>query len=127
MAITLDHTIIPSSEKDAAARFIAHIFDLPYDGPGHFAPVRVNDALTLDFGDGDSPIGQLHYAFVVSEDDFDQIFDRIKADPGTTWGSGPFSPDDNEINHRRGGRGLYFRGGPDRHLWEIMTTPETGT
>ena len=49
MAITLDHTIVPSNDKDKAARFFARIFDLRYEGAGHFAPVRVNDQLTLDF------------------------------------------------------------------------------
>ena len=49
MAITLDHTIVPSNDHDAGARFFARIFGLGYDGAGHFAPVRVNDSLTLDF------------------------------------------------------------------------------
>ncbi len=48
-AITLDHTIVPSHDKDEAARFFARMFDLPYDGAGYFAPVRVNKELTLDF------------------------------------------------------------------------------
>lgn len=125
MSIELDHTIIPSHDKDAAARFFAQIFDLPYDGAGHFAPVRVNATLTLDFADSDDP-GELHYAFAIGEDAFDDIFGRIK-EHAIEYGSGPFSADDGAINHRRGGRGVYFRGGPDRHLWEIMTTPETGS
>lgn len=125
MAITLDHTIVPSRDKDAAAKFFAHIFDLPYAGAGHFAPVRVNDALTLDFATSET-FEEHHYAFVVGEHDFDNIYQRI-IDSHATFGSGPSSADDGDVNHRRGGRGLYFRGGPDRHLWEIMTTPETGT
>ena len=49
MAITLNHTIVPARDKEAAARFFAHIFGLTYDGPlGHFAPVRINETLTLD-------------------------------------------------------------------------------
>src|SRR3954470_10111836 len=52
MAITLNHTIVPTRDKEAAARFFAEIFDLRFDGAsGHFAPVRVNDTLTLDFAD----------------------------------------------------------------------------
>lgn len=123
MAITLDHTIIPSNDKDASARYLAEIFDLPYAGAGHFAALPVNDTLTLDFADADT-VRSLHYAFVVPEGEFDAIFERIVAS-GSTYGSGPFSADDGEINHRRGGRGVYFRGGPDPHLWEIMTVPET--
>lgn len=126
MTIQLDHTIIPSADKDEAARFFARIFGLPYDGAGHFAPVRVNQHLTLDFADAhEDDVDSLHYAFAVNEDEFDAIFGRVLAD-GLTFGSGPFSSDDGDINHRRGGRGFYFTGGPDPHLWEIMTVPETG-
>lgn len=128
MTIRLDHTIIPSADKDEAARFFARIFGLPYEGAGHFAPVRVNRHLTLDFANSDDvdAVDGLHYAFAVSEDDFDAIFGRVLAE-GLTFGSGPSSANDGRINHRRGGRGFYFRGGPDPHLWEIMTVPETGS
>jgi catechol 2,3-dioxygenase-like lactoylglutathione lyase family enzyme len=123
---TLDHTIVPSHDKEEAARFFARIFDLPYDGAGgYFAPVRVNKQLTLDFASADN-VDELHYAFLVSDEEFDAIFARIQAE-GVTFGSGPGSADDGTINTRRGGRGLYFSGGPDPHLWEIMTRPETGS
>jgi hypothetical protein len=125
MAITLDHTIVPSHDKKEAARFFARMFDLPYDGAGHFAPVRVNEELTLDFASANN-VDSLHYAFLVSEDEFDAIFGRIQAE-GVSYGSGPRSAGDGTINTRRGGRGLYFTGGPDPHLWEIMTRPETGS
>ena len=125
MGITLDHTIVPSYDKDAAARFFSRMFDLPYNGAEYFAPVRVNHDLTLDF-ESASDVPTLHYAFVVSEDEFDAIFGRIQAE-SVSYGSGPRSPEDGTINTRRGGRGLYFQGGPDPHLWEIMTRPETGS
>lgn len=126
MAITLDHTIVPSHDKEEAARFIARIFDLSYAVTGgHFAQVRVNDQLTLDFASADN-VAEMHYAFLVGEEDFDAILDRIQAE-GVSFGSGPSSPDDGSVNTRRGGRGLYFSGGPDPHLWEIMTRPETGS
>ncbi len=126
MSITLDHTIVPSHDKEAGARFIARIFDLTYEGTGgYFAQVRVNEQLTLDFAAADDVI-ELHYAFLVSEEEFDKILGRIR-DDGVSFGSGPSSPDDGTINTRRGGRGLYFSGGPDPHLWEIMTRPETGS
>jgi len=125
MAITLDHTIVPSTDHDAAARFFARIFGLEYDGAGHFAPVRVNESLTLDFANAQD-FDEHHYAFVVSDAEFDEIYARIRAD-ALEFGSGPRSADDGKLNNRRGGRGVYFRGGPDRHLWELMTTPETGS
>jgi Glyoxalase/Bleomycin resistance protein/Dioxygenase superfamily len=125
MTITLDHTIVPSNDQEEGARFFARIFDLTYDGAGYFAQVRVNDSLTLDFATSDEVV-ELHYAFLVSEEDFDAILDRIRSG-GISHGSGPSSPDDGAINTRRGGRGVYFSGGPDPHLWEIMTRPETGS
>ena len=126
MTIHLDHTIIPSNDKDEGARFVARILGLHYDGAGYFAPVRVNERLTLDFADGGGAVDSLHYAFVVDDHEFDAILARI-LDEKLEFGSGPRSADDGEINHRRGGRGLYFTGGPDPHLWEIMTVPETGS
>src|SRR5215470_6889533 len=79
MTIVLDHTIVPARDKEASARLFARIFGLAYEGPmGHFAPVRVNDALTLDFDNRDR-FESHHYAFHVSDVEFDAIFDRIKA------------------------------------------------
>ena len=119
MTIQLDHTIIPSKDKEAAATFFARIFGLRYDGPTPpFAPVQVNDSLTLDFRDAED-FDRHHYAFKISEPEFDAIFDRIKTE-GLAYGSGPRSPDDMRINTRNGGRGLYFRD-PDGHLLEILT------
>ena len=119
MTIELDHTIVPARDKVASARFFARIFGLRYDGEvSHFAPVKVNDRLTLDFDDDDD-FKSLHYAFKVSEDEFDQIFARIQAE-GIAYGSGPRSLDDMEINHRGGGRGVYFLD-PDGHILEILT------
>ncbi len=85
----------------------------------------MNDELTLDFASA-ANVDELHYAFLVSEDEFDAIHGRIQAEE-VSYGSGPSSADDGTINTRRGGRGLYFSGGPDPHLWEIMTRPETGS
>ena len=119
MTIELDHTIIPSRDKDAAARFFARIFGLPYDGPhGHFAPVKVNDRLTFDFDVADT-FEHHHYAFHVSDAEFDAMFARIQQD-GVIYGSGPRSHENMELNHRNGGRGLYFKD-PDGHLLELMT------
>lgn len=119
MTIELNHTIVPSRDKEAAARFFARIFGLSYDGPhGHFAPVKVNDSLTMDFDDAHE-FDRHHYAFKVSEDEFDAMFARIREE-GIPYGSGPRSSEDMEINRRRGGRGVYFRD-PDGHLLELLT------
>jgi catechol 2,3-dioxygenase-like lactoylglutathione lyase family enzyme len=120
MAITLNHTIVPAHDKEASARFFAHLFDLTYAGPvGHFAPVQVNDTLTLDFDNRDQ-FESHHYAFHVSDMEFDQIFARIQT-AGIPYGSGPRSSlEDGQINTRRGGRGVYFRD-PNGHVLELLT------
>lgn len=119
MAILLDHTIVPARDKDESAKFFARIFGLAYEGSdGHFAPVRVNDELTFDFDNWDK-FESHHYAFKVSEADFDAIFARVRAE-GLRYGSGPFSAEDMTINHRGGGRGFYFRD-PNGHLLEVLT------
>src|SRR5258708_20566213 len=108
MAIVLDHTIVPARDKEASARFLARILGLRYEGGvSHFAPVRVNDTLTLDF-DTDDGFESHHYAFKVGESEFDDIFGRVKAE-GIAYGSGPRSLDDMKINHPRRGRGVYSR------------------
>lgn len=119
MTIVLDHTIVPARDKDRSARFFARVFGLAYDGPrSHFAPVRVNEGLTLDF-DESRDFEHHHYAFKVDEAEFEQIFARIEED-GVAYGSGPTSPTDMTVNRRRGGRGFYFRD-PNGHLLEVMT------
>jgi catechol 2,3-dioxygenase-like lactoylglutathione lyase family enzyme len=119
MTIVLNHTIVPAHDKTASAAFFARIFGLEYNGPhSHFAPVQVNDELTLDF-DERGDFKSHHYAFKVSEAEFDAIFDRIKAE-GISYGSGPRSRSDGAINHRHGGRGVYFDD-PNGHVLEILT------
>lgn len=132
MTIRLDHTIVPARDKVKSAEFFADVFGLTVK-PGHFAQVQINDSLTFDFADEQGPAGDPnpnsiqshHYAFHVSDAEFDAIFDRIKAKK-IPYGSGPFSHTDNKINKRRGGRGLYFED-PSGHLLEIMTMAETGS
>ncbi len=129
MSIELNHTIVPCHEedspdgvprdKDANAQFYARILGLNYIGStGHFVAVAVNDSLTFDF-DNAKMFMPHHYAFKVSESAFDEIFTRIKQED-LPYGSEPFTPDNMEINHRNGGRGLYFSD-PNSHLLEILT------
>jgi catechol 2,3-dioxygenase-like lactoylglutathione lyase family enzyme len=119
MAITLNHTIVPAHDKEASARFFAQIFGVKYDGPmSHFAPVRVNDELTLDFDNADS-FEHHPYAFHVSDEEFDAIFKRVQ-DAGIAWGSDPWSMENRQLNSRKGGRGVYFRD-PNGHVLELLT------
>ena len=119
MAIELNHTIVPAHDKVGSAKFFARIFGLSYDGERfHFAPVRVNESLTLDF-DNRSEFKSHHYAFKVSDEDFDHILGRIQEE-GIPYGSGPRALEDMQPNHRRGGRGVYFCD-PNGHVLEILT------
>ena len=122
MTIVLDHTIVPARDKEASARFFADTFGLQYKGAhGHFAPVYVNESLTFDF-DNRENFESHHYAFHINDDEFESILARVKT-AGRTYGSGPTTPEDGQINARRGGRGFYFRD-LDGHLLEVMTRPE---
>ena len=120
MPFYLDHTIIPSRDKEASARFFARIFGLEYEGPwGPFAPVKVNETLSMDFDDRRQPIQPHHYAFIASDEEFDAVLERVKGE-GLPFGSGPRSLEDGEINHHYGGRGFYFRD-PNGHVLEVIT------
>jgi catechol 2,3-dioxygenase-like lactoylglutathione lyase family enzyme len=123
MAITLNHTIVPARDKGAAARLFAQLFGLTYEGrEGYFAPVKVNDALTFLFSDETLDFESHHYAFHVSDPEFDAIFRRVQ-DAGLVYGSAPWSAEDGKLNDWGGGRGVYFRT-PDGHLLELMTVPQ---
>jgi catechol 2,3-dioxygenase-like lactoylglutathione lyase family enzyme len=126
MTIRLDHTIVPSRDKKASARFFADIFGLTVTpGPGYFAQVRINETLTFDFADEPHPPEGLHYAFHITDAEFDAILGRVKA-AGIPFGSEPDSPANGRLNRRRGGRGFYFED-PSGHLLEVMTVRETGS
>jgi catechol 2,3-dioxygenase-like lactoylglutathione lyase family enzyme len=122
MTIVLNHTIVPARDKQAAARFFADLFGLPPEPPNYFAPVRLNDQLTLLFSDEDAGFESHHYAFHVSDTEFDAIFGRIKA-AGLAYGSDPRHLDNGKLNDWGGGRGVYFRN-PDGHVLELMTVPQ---
>ena len=98
MALSLDHTIVPAKDKEESVRFIAKLLGLEYKGPwGHFAPLKINDALTLDFDNHEKFEGH-HYALLASDEEFDAILKRVREE-GVSYGSGPGSQDDGKINH----------------------------
>ncbi len=120
MTFYLDHTIVPAHDKEASARFFARLFGLEYRGPwGPFAPVKVNETLTMDFDERREQFDVLHYAFIASDDEFDAVLQRVRQE-GIPFGSGPGSLEDGEINHLYGGRGFYFRD-PNGHVLEVIT------
>ncbi len=121
MTIQLNHTIVPVRDQQASAAFLAEILGLP--APTRFGPFSVVQAgeTSLDFltTAGDIPAG--HYAFLVSEEEFDQIFGRIQA-RGMPYWADPHHEQPGEINRRDKGRGVYFDD-PDGHNLEILTRP----
>jgi catechol 2,3-dioxygenase-like lactoylglutathione lyase family enzyme len=121
MTITLNHTIVPARDKAAAAKFFARIFGLKRGRANYFAPVRVNKSLTLLFDD-DTEFESHHYAFHVSNREFDAIFARIRK-AKLAFGSAPWSLEDGKLNDWNGGRGVYFQD-PDGHVLELMTMPQ---
>jgi catechol 2,3-dioxygenase-like lactoylglutathione lyase family enzyme len=118
MTIVLNHTIVPVGDKHRGARFLADLLGLrPAPPAGPFAPVQVNDDLTLDFDDrlGARPG---HYAFLVDESTFDQALSRAEKS-GLEYGSAP-RLSDRQINRANGGRGVYIRD-PDGIAYEFFT------
>ncbi len=119
MPVHLDHHIVPAHDKEASARWFAEIMGLEYKGPwGHFAPVKVDEYLSLDF-DTSEDFQTSHYAFLVTDPEFDEILGRVQGKK-IVYGSGPFDHTDMEINHHFEGRGFYFED-PNGHLLEVIT------
>ena len=130
MAIKLNHVIVPATDKLASAQLFAEIFGLEVKpSEGRFAQVPLDEHLTIDFADDEHTRGILHfvpehleshhYAFYVTDDEFDGIFERVQA-KGLVYGSGPTTDTDGRVGDRRGGRALYFRE-LNGHLLEVMT------
>jgi catechol 2,3-dioxygenase-like lactoylglutathione lyase family enzyme len=122
MAVQLNHTNVAAHDKAASARFLADLLGLQVAQEfGPFTPVEIPNGVTLDYMDTSGSITPQHYAFLVSEDDFDAIFTRIRA-AGLAYWADPYHRRPGEINHNDGGRGTYFDD-PNGHNMEILTRP----
>lgn len=122
MTVELNHTIVAARDKAASARFLAGVLGLEAGRRyGPFIPVALPNGVTLDFMDTPEPITPQHYAFLVSEEEFDEIFARIRG-AGLPYWADPFHHRPDEINRNDGGRGAYFDD-PDGHSLEIITRP----
>ncbi|MES2413061.1 MAG: VOC family protein [Pseudomonadota bacterium] len=121
MRIDLDHTIVPSRHKAASAKLLAELLGVPWSatGIGPFAPVFVNEGLTLDFIDTDDDFPVYHFCFRVTDADFDAILARIQA-AGIPFRSTVRGPDDRQVSDYMGGKGIYWNQ-PDGHQWELLT------
>ena len=124
MAIRFNHTIIPSHGKAVSAAFFTDIFGLPDATPaGFFLSVEVADGVALDFAEQTDEIAGHHYAFLVDDDDFDHVMERIHALDLPHWADPRRSRTGINTNH--GGRGVYFLD-PSGHYLEAITRPYGG-
>jgi catechol 2,3-dioxygenase-like lactoylglutathione lyase family enzyme len=124
MAVQLNHTIVGARDKHQSATFLAEILGLPAPVPmGHFLVVNVANGVSLDFADvgPDGDVAPQHYAFLISEDDFDGVYARVIERGLTIWPH-PWRGDEGQINHSDGGRGFYFED-PSGHYLEVLTRP----
>jgi catechol 2,3-dioxygenase-like lactoylglutathione lyase family enzyme len=118
----LNHLIVWSKDKHASAKFLADMLGVPA-GPEWvpFVPVKTGNGVTLDFIDGESTVRMQHYAFLVTDAEFDAAFARIKK-AGLTYWADPHKGQPGKINQHWGGRGVYFED-PNGHLLELITKP----
>ncbi len=124
MSVHLNHTIVAARDKHASARFLAEMLGrTPPTSYGPFSVVELDNDVSLDFLDED-PVVPRHYAFLVTEQEFDEIFGRILARALDYWAD-PFGHRPGEINTNDGGRGVYWHD-PNGHLLEIITRPYGG-
>jgi len=123
MAVELNHTIVHAHDREASAQFLSEVLGLPAPVPfGPFLCVETDNGVSLDvIATGDYEMQPQHYAFLVSEDEFDEIFGRIK-DRGLTYWADPHRQEEGQINHHFGGRGVYWED-PSANLLEIITRP----
>jgi catechol 2,3-dioxygenase-like lactoylglutathione lyase family enzyme len=125
MTVQLNHTIVHARDKRESARFLSEMLGLRPPAPfGPFLVVEAANGVSLDFIDTSGPITRQHYAFLVSEAEFDAIFARIRQ-RGLTYWADPGRQRANQFNTHDGGRGLYWED-PSGHLLEIITRPYGG-
>lgn len=122
MAIEFNHTIVWARDSRASATFLAELLGLPPPRKwGPFQVVGTANGVNLDFMDRKGEVLSRHFAFLVSEAEFDQIFGRIR-ERGFAYWADPGRTKPGEINHHDGGRGVYFLD-PDGHVLEVITRP----
>ena len=124
MPIAFNHTIVAARDKRESAEFLSELFGLPSPTPfGHFLAVTLEHGASLDYTDVSEgeEIRPQHYAFLVTEDDFDAIYGKIQSRGLQHWAD-PGRQRPGEINTRDDGRGVYFPD-PAGHFLEILTRP----
>ena len=118
----LNHTIVWCSDQERSAAFLTDILGLPpARSVFHFTVVDLTNGVSLDYYGKTGPVSPQHYAFLVTDSEFDAAMGRIEARQVPYWAD-PARSRAGEINHHFGGRGVYFAD-PDQHLLELITKP----
>lgn len=122
MSVEFNHTIVWARDSEASARFLAEILGLPAPQRwGPFQVVKTQNGVNVDFKESDGDVSGQHYAFLVYEEEFDGIFERVRA-RGLAYWADPAQSKEDEINRHDGGRGFYFKD-PNGHLLKVITRP----
>jgi catechol 2,3-dioxygenase-like lactoylglutathione lyase family enzyme len=120
MAVDLNHTIVWSTDKKASAEFLADLLGLAPPTPyGPFLCVETANGVSLDYDDRHAPVAPNHYAFLISEEEFDAVFERVR-ERGIRYWADPGHTQEGVINGH--GRGFYFED-PSGHNMEVLTRP----
>ena len=122
MSVELNHTIVWCRDRKKSASFLTDLLGLPSPIPfGPMLVVQLANGVSLDFSERGSEISRQHYAFLLSEDEFDQVFARVR-EQGLRYWADPGKRREGETYLHNGGRGFYFND-PDGHSLEVMTRP----
>lgn len=122
MSVQLDHTIVWCHDQEKSARFLAEMLGRPAPTRfGRFSVVELDNGVSMDFGEAEGKIARQHYAFLISEAEFDAVYGRIREKGLDHWAD-PARTRPGEINRNDGGRGVYFPD-PDGHFLEVLTRP----
>lgn len=125
---TLDHVILKVNDLDQSLAFYTDLMGFENAGTdGPFIVVRVSESFQIQLAPWGTP-GSEHYAFAVSNADFDEIFERIKT-AGLDYGPSFDTVGSNtgpgvESGARGDAPTLYFFD-PNKHLIEIRTYAES--
>ena len=124
MAVQLNHTIVPTHDKRAGARFVSDVLGLSEPASfGPFAVVELHNGVSLDFMDVEGEVPTQHYAFLITEGEFDAVAARLRERGVATFADPGHSTPGHNTND--GGRGLYFDS-PEGHNLEVLTVPYGG-
>jgi catechol 2,3-dioxygenase-like lactoylglutathione lyase family enzyme len=122
MATQFNHTIVWCSNQGVSAKFLADMLGRPAPARfRHFDVVALDNNVSLDFANAEGPVRPQHYAFLISEAEFDAVLGRL-TERGLNYWADPMRRRPGEINHNDGGRGVYFPD-PDGHYLEVITRP----